>query len=75
MMYEDGNGVAQNYSRAATFYSKGCEAGVGPACRRLGLLYMKGNGVTKDNDKARELLSQSCSMKDAVGCAFLKTGQ
>jgi hypothetical protein len=72
-MYENGNGVAQDYSRAATFYSKACETGEGAGCRSLGALYLKGNGVGKDVEKARQLLNKSCNMKDPVGCALLKT--
>ena len=52
-MYEDGEGVEQNYALAAEWYPKAAEhvpdlGGAGQGRNRLGLLYMEGLGVPKD---------------------------
>jgi hypothetical protein len=52
-MYEDGEGVAQNYALAADSYRKAAEhvpdfGGAGQGRNRLGLLYLDGHGVPKD---------------------------
>jgi TPR repeat protein len=52
-MYEDGEGVQQNYTLAANWYRKAAEhvpnlGGAGQGRNNLGLLYMNGLGVPKD---------------------------
>lgn len=52
-MYEEGEGVSQNFSMAAKLYRKAAEhdpdlGGAGQGRYHLGLLYLDGNGVPKD---------------------------
>jgi hypothetical protein len=52
-MYEDGEGVKQNYLVAAKWYRKAAEhvpdfGGAGQGRNALGLLYLQGLGVRKD---------------------------
>lgn len=52
-MYEDGEGVIQNYASAAKWYRKAAEhvpdlGGAGQGRNHLGLLYLDGHGVPKD---------------------------
>src|SRR5437899_2319295 len=52
-MYEDGEGVEQNYALAAEWYRKAAEhvpdlGGAGQGRNSLGLLYMQGLGVPKE---------------------------
>ena len=52
-MYENGDGVPQNYPQAVTWYKKAAEhvpdrGGAGVARSSLGLLYMDGLGVPQD---------------------------
>jgi uncharacterized protein len=52
-MFEDGEGVQQNYIMAAKWYRKAAEhvpdfGGSGQGRNHLGLLYLKGLGVPKD---------------------------
>ena len=52
-MYENGEGVAQNYVLAAKWYRKAAEhvpdfGGAGQGRNNLGLLYLSGRGVSKD---------------------------
>jgi hypothetical protein len=74
-LYIGGDGVAKDYSRAATLESKACDEGDALSCTTLGILYSAGEGVGKDNEKARQLLIKGCSMGDQTGCDQLKNGQ
>jgi len=52
-MYENGEGVAQNYSLAARWYRKAAEhvpnlGGAGQGRNNLGMLYLDGHGVPRD---------------------------
>ena len=52
-MYEDGEGVIQNYSLAAKWYRRAAEhdrdlGGAGQGRNNLGMLYVDGHGVPKD---------------------------
>src|SRR5215467_6097985 len=52
-MYENGEGVPQNYAQAAKWYRKAAEhvpnlGGAGQGRNNLGLLYLSGHGVPKD---------------------------
>jgi hypothetical protein len=52
-MYEDGEGVRQDYTEAAKWYRMAAEhvsdfGGAGQGRNNLGLLYLNGNGVPKD---------------------------
>ena len=58
-LYRDGNGVAQNYRKAAEWYSRAAESGDYYAQCELGELYEKGRGVRKDLLQAIELYSLS----------------
>lgn len=46
--YEGGNGVEQDYSKAAEYYMIAAKRGLAIAQYRLGLLYYHGRGVAKD---------------------------
>lgn len=52
-MYEDAEGLPQDYVKAAEWYRVACEkrpdrGGAGQGCNNLGLLYLDGNGVRRD---------------------------
>ena len=46
-IYDNGQGVPQDYGQAAAWYRKAAEQGTAPAQRDLGLLYYQGAGVAK----------------------------
>jgi TPR repeat protein len=55
--YEEGNGVEQDYARAAFWYLRAAECvpdlgGAGQGRQHLGLLYLDGHGVPKDSIQA-----------------------
>ena len=55
VLYERGEGVKQNYQKAAELYQKSCDGGNIGGCLLLGALYLKGEGVKKKYQKEEEL--------------------
>ena len=55
-------------------YREACEGRSGPACHRLGTLYVGGIGVTRNEKRAKELFDQSCALKDGRGCFAKENG-
>ena len=53
-MYEDGDGVAKSYEKAAEWYLKAAEQGNVDAQERLGRMYSSGYGVAKSHEKSAE---------------------
>jgi TPR repeat protein len=56
-MYENGEGVSQDYVKAADWYRAACQrrpdyGGAGQGCNNLGLLYLAGRGVNQSNVEA-----------------------
>jgi len=72
-IYEDGKGVAKDYSRAFALYSKSCDAGDANGCNSLGVMYDIGRGVAKDDTKAATLYSKACDAGSADGCSGIGT--
>jgi len=72
-IYEDGKGVAKDYSRAFALYSKACDAGDARGCNSLAVLYDIGRGVAKDDTKAVTFYSKACDADSADGCSGLGT--
>jgi hypothetical protein len=70
-MYENGQGVAKDDSRAAALYSEGCDAGNALGCVNLGILYKSGKGVAKDDSHAAALFTKGCDAGNARGCTNL----
>lgn len=52
VMYDNGNGVPQDYKKAVEWYTKAAEQGHIYAQFNLGNLYAEGRGVTKDYKKS-----------------------
>ncbi|MDD6060198.1 MAG: tetratricopeptide repeat protein [Ruminococcus sp.] len=58
-MYENGNGVLQDYAEAVKWYRKAAEQGDASAQFNLGYMYNKGYGVEQDKTKAVEWYRKS----------------
>ena len=54
LMYEDGEGVPQDYSNAMEWYLKAANQGHAKAQHKLGGMYGNGRGVPEDYSKAME---------------------
>src|SRR5947209_6542591 len=59
VMYNNGNGVSQDYARAKDLYERAVSLGHPEAMNNLGYMYWKGQGVTKDTNLAISLLTQA----------------
>jgi TPR repeat protein len=52
VLYDNGQGVAQDYKQAAAWYRKAAEQGRAEAQLNLGVMYARGDGVPKDYAEA-----------------------
>jgi len=68
LMYELGEGVPQDLSRAAGLYQRACEGGELVGCTNLGLLYEVGAGVVRDLARARGLYEVACEGGEMLAC-------
>src|SRR6202007_2864630 len=54
VLYQNGQGVAQNYDKAREWFQKAADAGNADAMNNLGELYYHGRGVARDHTPARD---------------------
>ena len=66
LKYDNGQGVAQDYTKAVYWYTKSAEQGIAQAQFNLGLMYYNGQGVSQDYAKAVELFTKSAEQGDAT---------
>jgi TPR repeat protein len=71
MLYLNGEGGAQDYEQARTFFRKACDGGFMLGCAALGSLYQNGQGSLPDPARARTLYTQACDGGEMVGCSWL----
>jgi len=64
-MYSQGQGVPQDYVKAAEFYQKSADQGFAPALAALGEMYIQGQGVPKDVEKGHGLLRDAKARRKA----------
>lgn len=57
--YANGQGVPQDFAKAAALYRKAAEQGFGKAQNNLGVLYLQGKGVPKDEAEAINWLQKA----------------
>ena len=60
-MYDEGNGVAQNDTKAREWYLKSANQGNDHAQNNIGYMYEQGNGVRQDYVKAKEWYLKSAN--------------
>jgi TPR repeat protein len=70
-MYENGQGVTQDYARAAQLYDQACQGGYMRGCSNLGVMHRDGQGVTQDYARAAQLYEQACQGGYMGGCLNL----
>ncbi|WP_428687873.1 peptidoglycan-binding protein [Roseibium sp.] len=63
--YTEGKGVPADLAKAAVWYHKAAEKGLGPAQYRLASLYEKGRGVEKDISKAKAWYTKAAQAGNA----------
>jgi TPR repeat protein len=64
-LYENGQGVAQDYARAREWFEKAAARDNADALFRLGLLYENGQGVAQDYARAREWYEKAAARDNA----------
>jgi TPR repeat protein len=65
MLYENGQGVAQDYEQARQWFEKAAAAGDAPAMSNLGVLYAHGWGGAPDYEQARQWFEKAAAAGDA----------
>lgn len=60
-IYEQGNGVEQDFSKAVEFYTKAAKMGNSIAMNNLGIMYLEGIGVEQNYKIAKELFDKAYS--------------
>ena len=71
LMYSEGQGVKQDYFKAAEWFQKAAEQGHAEAQYNLGLMYSEGQGVKQDFIKAVEWCQKSAEQGNADAQLFL----
>lgn len=71
LLYENGQGVQQDYIKAKEWYEKAVVQGSVIAKRLLGNLYLKGNGVEKDYKKAYQFFNEAMDKGDNESKALI----
>ncbi len=62
-MYANGEGVTQDYARAASLYQQACDGGMATVCNNLGVMYLRGEGVTQDYTRAVSFFQKACDRR------------
>ena len=72
ILYENGQGVKQDYSKSVELYKKACNGGYNRGCFNLGAFYLKGKGAKQDYHIAKEYFGKACKLGFQSGCDFYK---
>lgn len=68
LLIAEGQGVEQDYVKAAELFQQGCNNGEPRGCYYLSALTMSGNGVDQDTELANELLLDACDQDVGEAC-------
>ena len=71
VMYDKGQGVAQDYRAAASWYRKAADWGDVDAQFNLGVMYIKGTGVEKDYIEAARWFQKAANQGDPEAQAYM----
>jgi len=71
VLYQNGTGVAQDFSRAFALYRGPAAEGHARAQNNLGLLYVRGTGVAQDYDRATALFAAAAEQGLAIAMTNL----
>ena len=68
VMYNNGQGVRQDYTQAVQWYRKAAEQGDAKAQYNLGAMYANGLGVRQNYKIAKEWFGKACDNGIQLGC-------
>ena len=68
ILYDNGEGVAENPVEAARWFALGCDGNDGQSCYRLARLARDGRGLAPDKPRALALFDKACAKKYQKGC-------
>ncbi|HFA5965852.1 tetratricopeptide repeat protein [Neisseria gonorrhoeae] len=68
LMYDNGQGVRQDYAEAVRWYRQAAEQGHAVAQKNLGVMYYDGRGVRQDLALAQQWLGKACQNGDQNSC-------
>jgi len=74
-MYDDGEGVKQDFKQALVWYRKAAEQGNASAQENMGMMYGQGQGVSKNIVAAYALFSVSAANDEASDDAALESSK
>ena len=72
LMYDNGEGVRQDYQKAFEWFTKAANQGFATAQYASGLMYYNGEGVRQDYKKAKNFFRLSCDNGLQEGCDAYK---
>ncbi len=67
-MYQTGNGVKEDQSKATPLFVKACEGSAFRACGEAGHALLEGVGISVDQLRGLQMLIRACENRDAYGC-------
>lgn len=67
-LYQVGQGLPRDPTRAAAFYRRGCLDSDALSCSNLGFLHSKGDGLPIDDARAAAYYRLACVQGSAIGC-------
>ena len=68
LMYEEGEGIRQNYNMAMKWYQDSADQDDADAQYRIGVLYAQGKGVTKNKQQAQQWYQVACNNGNSRSC-------
>ena len=68
LLYGNGQGVRQNYQKAAELWQKACDSGKAEGCYNLGVCYEDGQGVKQNFSTAKQYYGKACDLGLQLGC-------
>ncbi|MGD0901738.1 MAG: protein kinase [Terracidiphilus sp.] len=68
ILYQNGQGGAQDFAQARALYQKACDGGTTAGCVGLGILFQNGQGGAQDYAQARSLYQKACDGGTMDGC-------
>ena len=68
LMYDNGQGVRQDYAQAVQWFGKAAEQGLANAQYNLGVMYANGEGIHQSYKIAKEWFGKACDNGLQQGC-------